>query len=241
MKIWVTRPSEDAAELSARLVAQGHDVFIEPLLDIVHDGNAPVDLAGAQGLIATSRNGLRAFAKHADAIRAFDLPLYAVGKGTAAEARRIGFVHVVEGAATARDLLAAITAVSTPCQGHLIHLSGEHVAFDLAKELERIGYTVLRPILYRSIQAERLSEPLLIRFRAGQIEGVILLSPRTAEVYARLIATHQLLCCARKLIHFCLSSSVADELASLQLEHVAICRSPNIEEMLALTGSSTAK
>ena len=39
----------------------------------------------------------------------------------------------------------------------------------------------------------------------GEIEGVILMSPRTAAVYATLMRKHGLASVARGLIHFCLS------------------------------------
>ena len=242
MHLWVTRPQEDASVLRARLIAQGHDVFLEPLLVIEFDADEPIDLDGAQGLIATSKNGLRALAaREEEAAFARGLPVYAVGRGTAEAARALGFETVVQGPAAARELVDVIVETAPVNDGTLVHLSGADVAFDLCNELQHLGYHVAQPILYRARQVDRFSDGLLSNLITGRIEGVLLLSPRTAEVYVRLVEAHQILRTARKLTHFCLSRSVAARLASLQLDNVKLSRAPNIEEMLALTGVSAAQ
>ena len=63
MRLLVTRPEEDAVAFKAHLIAQGHQVTIEPLLVINTDDADEIDLEGAQAIMATSRNGLRALAK----------------------------------------------------------------------------------------------------------------------------------------------------------------------------------
>ena len=63
MRLWVTRPELDAAVLRAKLVAQGHEVIIEPLLQIDFEDADPVELDDVQLLIATSRNAGRAAAQ----------------------------------------------------------------------------------------------------------------------------------------------------------------------------------
>ena len=105
MRLLVTRPEEDAVVFKAQLIAQGHTVTIEPLLKISTEGADPIDLDGAQAIIATSRNGLRALAAtpHLEAARA--LLLFAVGPGTAAIARGLGFKTIVEGPSNAHELV----------------------------------------------------------------------------------------------------------------------------------------
>jgi uroporphyrinogen-III synthase len=60
MRLLVTRPEPDALKLGAVLEEMGHEATVEPLLSVSFDDAEPVDLDGAQALIATSRNALRA-------------------------------------------------------------------------------------------------------------------------------------------------------------------------------------
>ena len=100
MHVLITRPEPDAAALRAQLEALGHQVTVEPLLKIEHLPIASDVLDGIAGLIVTSRNGLRALAASAAFNAARELPLIAVGPGTAQLARELGFAHVVEGSGT---------------------------------------------------------------------------------------------------------------------------------------------
>ena len=79
-----TRPREDAEPLTALLAARGHAVTPAPLLTIDYVTPADLDLGGVAGLLATSANGVRAFAR---ACAERELALYAVGDATAMAAR----------------------------------------------------------------------------------------------------------------------------------------------------------
>ena len=62
MRILVTRPAEDGAEIARLLAAMGHQALLAPLLTVrIHDG-PPLSLAGIQAVLATSANGVRALA-----------------------------------------------------------------------------------------------------------------------------------------------------------------------------------
>ncbi len=236
MHIWVTRPMADAGALRAKLIAHGHEVTLEPLLTIEFLHDEPIELDGVQALIATSRNALRAIAGRPEIEICRSLPLFVVGRGTAQAAKSLGFETIIEGPSTARALLALIVNVADVNEGALVHLAGETVAFNLCEELRRLGYHVFQPILYRSIQAQELSEPLLRQLHEGRIEAVVLLSGRTAEAYAKIMNTPQNLGIARRLVHFCLSEAVATKLSPLQPINVKLSYAPNIDEMLALIG-----
>ncbi len=241
MRLWVTRPELDAAVLRARLVGQGHEVVVEPLLIIDFEDADPIELDGVQALIATSRNGVRAAAQSqvGDVTRA--LPLFAVGPGTASTAEALGFEHVIEGPSTAASLLPVIIEQADVNGGPLLHLAGGNLAFDLASELRQFGYSVLQPTVYVARAANRLSGSLLSEIARGNIDGVILLSPRTAQTYVDLVLSHQVGRSARQLAHFCLSSAVARRLSQLQPGDVRVPKKPNIGELLELTDQTTAQ
>ena len=63
MRLLITRPAEDAEPLARALAQAGHETIIEALMTIV-DVTAPdMDMDGAQALLITSANGIRAFAR----------------------------------------------------------------------------------------------------------------------------------------------------------------------------------
>lgn len=241
MRIWVTRPMADAGRLRAQLIAQGHEVVLEPLLRIEHLDDDPIDLDDAQALIATSRNALRALAGRLEEDACKSMPLFVVGRGTAQAAEAMGFETVIEGPSNASALLALILNVANVNDGALIHLSAENVAYNLCEELRHLGYVVFQPILYRAIQAETLSDTLLHNIERGRIEGVVLLSGRTAEAYVKIVKSQGLLNSVRIITHYCLSESIASRLSPLQPINIKTSRAPNIDELLELTDVSTGK
>ena len=91
MRLLVTRPEPDAGREAEALAARGHEAVIAPLLVIEFAEDAPLDFAGVQALIVTSRNALRAIASRRELAEARKLPLFAVGEATARAARDVGF------------------------------------------------------------------------------------------------------------------------------------------------------
>ena len=88
MHLLVTRSALDAVSLEATLAAMGHTTSTSPLIEVER---LPVELelTGVQGLIATSRNGLRVLTD--DAIqKASTLPLFVVGPATGGAGARAG-------------------------------------------------------------------------------------------------------------------------------------------------------
>jgi uroporphyrinogen-III synthase len=82
VRIAVTRPREDAAELAARLEELGHDVVVCPLIEVEEIGPREVDVSGYDWVIVTSRNGARELARR---MRGTPGRIAAIGPGTAEE------------------------------------------------------------------------------------------------------------------------------------------------------------
>ena len=241
MRLLVTRPEPDATALKAHLIAQGHEVLIEPLLTVEFDTSDPIDLDGVQALIATSRNGLRSLAQSRAIDGARGLPVFCVGPGTASTAKAIGLANVIQGPKSARELAALIGARAEINGGPLLHLAGDSLTPGFTDELQRLGFHVLQPIVYTTRAATRLSSAIVAHMRNGRIDGVVLLSPRTSAVYVRLVARHKLEAACRKLTHYCLSAAVAAALGSLEVARTAIAAQPNLQELLALTAAGAAQ
>lgn len=241
MRVLVTRPQEDAGSLMEQIEAMGHQVVTAPLLEIIPDPPRHVDLTGVQAVAATSRNALRAIAGCHWLPPVLQLPMLAVGAATAEAARSLGFRRVVVGPGDARGLALIARDVLRPAAGVLLHLSGSEIAFDLAAALQPEGYATRRVIVYRTAERTELPSQVADRLRHGEIDAVLLMSPRTAEVYARLVISAGLAEAARRPAHLCLSERIAARLAALAPDLVKVSAQPTTEEMLALVGHLAAQ
>jgi uroporphyrinogen-III synthase len=183
LQILVTRPRGEADLFAVALAMRGHEALVAPLLDIVIDEAEPLDLAGVQGLLFTSANGVRAYA-HTQKNR--ELKAFCVGDATAAAARNVGFGSVESAAGDVETLAALVRKRLDPKDGALIHATGTAVAGDLAGALGGDGFDVRRVQLYRADTATKLSDEVVDALRGGTVDVVTFFSPRTAEIFARL-------------------------------------------------------
>jgi uroporphyrinogen-III synthase len=234
MRVLVTRPEPEASELRVRLEQMGHTVTLAPIMQIDLFPPAADVLAGAQALLATSRNALKALALSPALPQALATTLFAVGPATAEAARAMGFLRVVEGPGSARALVPVVVAKAEPAAGPLVHLAGAQLAVDLAGALSQKGFRVLAPVVYRTAAAAHLPAAAAAGLRAGDLDAVTLLSPETARTWTRLVTAAGLAGRARLLRHVCFSPGVAEALSPLAPPHVAVAARPRLEEMLAL-------
>ncbi len=240
MHLLVTRPEPDAQELANRLAECGHQALIEPLLYIEFPYHQPLPSEGIQALIATSRNGLRALAHNCSCEMLLNLPIFVVGEGVAEIARELGFEIVHIGAGTARDLVSVICAQCRPNLGTLLHLSGKVQAWDLKGALEEEGFEILAPAVYSAKAAQKLNERTVEVIRNGAIDGVILMSPRTAQIFLKLISLHGLEEQAKSLVFFCISKAVANNISGFDAKRVRIAVNPSLEDVLILIADEAA-
>jgi len=236
MRILVTRPEAGAAELEAALQALGHEVTVEPLLTIETMAIDAAVLAGAGGVIATSRNGLRALAQSAALAQAVKLPIFTVGPATAGLARELGFQRIIAGDGSASDLVPLILASEACANRPLVHVAGEELAFDLAAELGGRGIEVRKVSAYRAVPAPSLSPGTMQAIAGGTLDAVILMSPRTATIFAALAGKAGLNEPAGRLAYVCLSANVAAALRGLAPADVNIAVRPNFPAILDAVG-----
>jgi uroporphyrinogen-III synthase len=238
MRVLVTRPEPDARLEVAALGARGHEGIAAPLL-VIEQANVTLNLDGAQALIVTSRNALRALSHHPALDAARKLPLFTVGGTTAEAARELGFAAVMQGPGTGAGLAELIAGRAEPSGGRLVHLAGETLAFDLKSALEAHGINVSQPVLYRTVQANELPAEALSLIRAGKLDGVILMSPRTAKTYLALLERYGVVTRGKRLVCYCISKAVAEVLTPLGFR-VRVAAHPREEDVLALLDSEAA-
>jgi uroporphyrinogen-III synthase len=236
-KIWITRPALDARRFCEELEAADLPVSVTPtfysLLDVEFldlDLQLFLNSPPLGALVATSRNGVRAFSQMKDFEKYTHLPFFTVGKATGELARSIGFKDVRVGPGRAEGLLPLIREYNQAfgdevygdevCDDgslkRIVNLRGDEQAFALKAALETdnpLLKSLFEDVLcYRMKEANELSLDVLNEFKNNEIQAVVLMSPRTARVYSSLMMSYDLDQQVAKIQHFCLSDAVADVL-----------------------------
>jgi uroporphyrinogen-III synthase len=237
MRLLNTRPLEDAASLTQALEALGHEVISAPLLMIEDVAAALPDLSDASSLLATSANGLRAFARQSDQR---DIKVFAVGDATARTANDMGFGNVATASGDVAALANLVKAECQPSDGKLLHVAGTKVAGDLGGELQAAGYDVQRLVMYKATVAEVLPQDLKKMLSAGDVDGVLLYSPRTAATFVTLVQTAGLEKACATADVWCLSPAVADKVRQLPWQNIYTSRRPEQAALLELITELTA-
>lgn len=235
MRLLITRPIEDAKRQAEQIKALGHEPLIFPLINIVFAELTPIQLSGVQAFIATSRNAVRGLSFNGSFLAAKALPIYCVGDGTGEFAREAGFERVITGPGRASDLIAVITHSANPDDGALVYLTGQHLAFDLESPLIEAGFLVPRVICY---EAQELHPGQIAHIagiiRKAQIDGIILMSPRTAAIFARIIKRFDLIREARSITCYCYSEAIAQSLEDIDGLTIAVASHPRERDLLGL-------
>ncbi|MCH9765122.1 MAG: uroporphyrinogen-III synthase [Alphaproteobacteria bacterium] len=238
MHLLITRPNDDSQTMQASLEKIGVESTIAPVLTITFEALSDCDLAGVQSIIVTSQNSVKSLQHNHLVAKLNALPLYAVGPATARIAERVGFNNVKQGPGSAKALADVLTKDCDPTNGALIHFAGAHLAFDLKGVMEAQGYKIREVLTYRAVLAKQFPPPATAALNAGKVNGVILMSARSARAFTDLMRHHNLTSTAGQMHYFCLSPSVKDALLNTLAEPpahpVLIPTQPNTEELLAL-------
>ncbi len=225
----VTRPREDAPALAEALTELGIEPVLEPLMSIGYIAGPPLDLDGVQALLATSANGVRAFARR-DHRR--HLPVYTVGDASARAAAEAGFTAVNSASGDVAALAALVRERLEADGGALLHVAGSHLAGDLAGMLAGHGFTCRREVLYQARPAAALSAEAVRDLEEGTLDGVVFFSPRTAAAFAGLVREGGLEGTVGLLAAFCLSPAVAGEAEALSWGRVVIAGKPEQDALV---------
>ena len=229
MKILVTRPAEDGAEIAQKLAALGHEALLAPLLRIEFHAGPPLDLAGVQAVLATSPNGVRALAART---AARDLPLFAVGPQTAASAEKAGFTHVRNAAGDAVALAGRAAEWADPAGGTLLHVAGQEAPGSLADSLLAQGFQVRRENLYRAVAVSTLPEAAARGLCEQALDAVLFFSPRSAEIFASCVRRAGLE--TKSVCALCISENTARLLDGLEFREIRVASAPNQDSLLAM-------
>jgi len=162
------------------------------------------------------------------------LPALCVGDATAREALALGFETVKSAAGDVGALAALATQELDPAAGALLHPAGSKVAGDLAAMVQTAGFTYRREVLYQAIKADSLPVDALQALTAGEVDAVVLYSPRTGAAFARLVDKAAVAEHLKIVSAYCLSDAVADRIQDLAWRNIYIAAQPDQASLLAL-------
>jgi uroporphyrinogen-III synthase len=227
MRVLVTRPIDDANEIAALLKARGHDPVVAPLLEVhYHDGH-PLHLDGIQAVLATSANGVRAFARRTSRR---DFPLFAIGAQTAQAASDAGFTDIRNADGNADTLAQAVQATAKPGDGPLLHATGAEAEGRLAAALTTAGFTVRTEILYDVPAVTDL--PPAARDAFPTLDAVLIFSARSAQAFVDCVKGLS----TAHLVAVAISTAAAKPLSALNFREVRIAAHPNQASVLDALG-----
>lgn len=238
MHLLITRPRDDAKAMQAKLAGHNIKTTLAPVLDLSFADLSRLDVASDQAVVVTSRNGLKSIVRNHAEAKLSRSRVYTVGEATAAYARSIGLKNLRIGPGTAEGLCGQIKSECDPARGPIHHLAGAHLAYDLKSDLETAGFNVRTTVVYTAKPAEQFSQEVIHAIRSDNVNGVVLMSARSAHIFATLCQQHDLVKDVSEFVFFCLSAAVKDRLiASLpgvQDRSVHVSERPDTEELLAL-------
>ena len=231
MRIVVTRPQADGERTAAALAARGYDVLLAPLMRV-----EPIeaDLTGGWGAVAiTSANAPVSIAGNPARAALAKLPLFAVGQRSAAAAMAAGFSDVTAAGGDLRDLVRLIAERHADAKAPLLYLAGEDRAADLIGELAVHGVAAEMCVVYRAVTAP-LPEELVAALQAGEVQGVLHFSARSAENYVSGARAAGVADRALAVAHYCLSAQVAEPLRAAGAPDIAVAHVPQEAALLEL-------
>jgi uroporphyrinogen-III synthase len=245
VRLIVTRPQPEAERTAAALRRAGHAVEVAALLRIE---SLPVpELRGGpwSALVVTSANALRALDLHPRRAELLEqllgLRVFAIGRRTAAAARAAGFSDAEAAGRNVQELtqrLRAWAQAEPLGRDPLLYLAGEDRSGDLPGALGAAGQSVTTVVVYRAIKADRFPHAIAAALAAGQIEGVLHFSRRSAEAYMDCARAGGILAQALAVVHFCLSAAIAEPLSVAGAKRTRIAARPEEAALLELVEAS---
>jgi uroporphyrinogen-III synthase len=232
MRFLVTRPEPDNERTATALRARGHEVLLAPLLRIEAVTDADLGAPPWAALLLTSANGARAIERHPLRFELFDVPVLAVGRGSAEAAGAVGFEDVASADGNADDLVRLAALRFVGAGRPLLYLAGEDRSSDLAGELAAKGLAVKTVVIYRAAKAERFPPVPRLALEQGRIDGVLHFSRRSVDAYVD--CSRDIVRQALAPVHYCLSGRAAEPLRQAGAPRIEVAAHPDEASLLAL-------
>ena len=233
MHVLVTRPEPDGERTAQKLRARGCEVLLGPVLRIRHLEEADLGAGPWDAVAVTSANAAYAIERHSRRLEMMRLPVLTVGRRTAEAARTVGFTNIASAHGN-EQALAQLIGDRMARGKKILYLVGEDRAGDLAVAVAPHGVRVETVVVYRAVAAERLPDAASAALRAGEVNGVLHFSRRSAVIYLDCAKAAGVLDSALRPFHYCLSQAVAEPLVAAGASRVMVAQSPEENALLDL-------
>lgn len=221
------RQQEECFALSNLLESYGVMSFSYPLFEPCFFPISPLE--NPQGLLITSKNALRSIQQNED-LKA--IPLYAVGDQTAQLAKSMGFTDVRSASGTAKDLISLVTQKASRKKGILWYLSGDIIKENIAEILKKKGFSSKRQIVYNIKEVETLPSVLLHDLQMKAFSHVLFFSPKTTNIFIKLLKKNRLEAVATEMTSLCLSQNVLQKAKKIHWKKVWVSPKPTVNKMI---------
>ncbi len=236
MLVLVTRPAAQAEATAAVLRALGHEPLLDPMLVIEPLPLPDLTAEGVAAVVLTSANATPALPATLKA-----LPLFAVGRTTAAAARAAGGGDVRAAPDDGRALARLVRQAVPSGAGTVLHVAAEEVREGLEEGLRDARLVYRRVTAYRAVPAAKLAPATSEALAAGGLGAVLLMSPRTAAVFAAHVRAAGLERGLHGTLAACLSRAVADEVGGLPWRAVRVAAARDQTALMALLADGSPK
>ncbi|MES2713802.1 MAG: uroporphyrinogen-III synthase [Pseudomonadota bacterium] len=229
MDVLITRPEPGGSETAQAVAARGFTPVLAPALTLEA---VPFTLPpGVQAVLLASRAAARA-------LPVTELPVFAVGAGTAAEASARGLPQVVAAEGDAAALASLVAARLDPRAGALLLAVGEGYGAALATQLRGQGFRVVRRIAYRATPAAALPAPALAALAEGRVGAALFYSPRSVTRMMELLRGAGLVERCTTIDALALSPRIATALRPLPWRSIRAVPRPDPAALLDMLGRS---
>ncbi len=235
LRVLITRPLPDARRTARALRGRGISCTLAPLTTIVLHDDLAIANQRPGGVIATSRNGIRALDHNHQCERLAHLPLYCIGDETAALARDRGFSDIRSAGGNGHDLVALIRRDPSARRAPLLYVCACERTPLVEEGLSAHGYRLIVATGYHAVPATRLADAVAADLANGKFDAVLLYSRRAAVIFKSLVINANALPGLERTTLFCLSERIAHEFEGCRQAIVVASRPTEADLLRALT------
>jgi uroporphyrinogen-III synthase len=227
--VLITRPEPGASETAALVAALGLRPVVASALTIRQMSVRLPAADRVQAVLVTSGNALPALSDSY-----FERKLLAVGNATAARAIRLGFQQVLSADGDEHALQALTQQQAEPGAGPLLLVTGRQLGTRLAAALRRLGFRVIRRVVYASGPAAEL--PMLARqaMETAPPRAALFFSAETAKHFVALVRGSGLTDRLADTDAVAIGEAAGVALRGLRWRRILIATRPTQDDMLAL-------
>ena len=226
-RLIVGRSIAQTGPLTEQIAAAGFTALYQPMLKVVPQ-QPPEDLearlGAAQAILLTSVNGV---ARLAELTRRRFVPVLTVGDATARRARAAGFPDVRSADGNVDSLAELCRTRLKPEEGPLVYLRARDVAGDLAGTLADGGFRTDEIVVYAAEPATALRPRLEQALREASVDGVLLFSARSADIFVSLVRQSGLENACASVVLLALSPAVAAATGDMLWRSRLVAERPN--------------